>query len=113
MKHLKVYEQFIMESKEVKFDMGKLNKFLDKFPDDAKSWKDATDELPDMYNWIMEEYNDDIEDKEKHLITIDKKLTSSPSNWNTKYKQAIINGVSKLNDWQKTKFAERFNDWLK
>lgn len=111
-KHIKLFEQFLNESN--KFNSAKLDKFLDKFPNDSKSWSQATEELADMYVWITDNFNEWNEDNsEIWLKPVGRKNCKTPSEWNTKYKAAIIEGLSKMKNHQKDKFAKEFSHYFK
>lgn len=112
MKHVKLFEGFLNES--ATFSPEKLGAFLDKFPDNATSWSQATSELPDMYEWITSSFNQWREDEpESHLKPVGRDNCKTPSDWNKKYKEAILIGLNKFNADQKNKFAERFKEWIK
>ncbi len=83
-----------------------LKKFLDKFPNNAKSWADATDEVRDIARTAKEYYN---ELEGKNIQPCDFRSMKTPSEWNTKGKAYIFKVYDKMNP--KTK-AE-FNDYLK
>ena len=81
-----------------------LERFLSEFPSNAKSWAQATDELPDLYVWLAEEL---------HLPPVGRANCRTPSQWNTKYKAAIRAAVKKLNADQRRRFLQRFAGWLR
>ncbi len=98
MKRIKTFQ--IFES--ARFDENKLEKFLERFPENATKWWQATDELSDVYAWITSAYNEQHEDEpEKHLKSIGRDNCKTPSEWNTKYKMAIREGIKKLSPRQK------------
>lgn len=112
MKHINLFEQFLNESNKLNID--KFNKFLDKFPNDAKSWQYATDELPDMYMWMTDTFNEWHEDNpEMWLKPVGRDNCKNPSEWNTKYKTAILAGLEKFKPHQKDKFANEFSEYFK
>lgn len=112
MKHIKLFEGFLNES--ATFDPEKLGNFLDKFPDNTTSWAQATDELPDMYQWMTSMFNEWHEDEESiHFKPVGRDKCKTPSEWNKKYKEAILLGLNKFTADQRNKFAERFKEWVK
>lgn len=80
-----------------------LESFLASFPDDARSWAQATDELPTMYAWLAEQLG---------LAPVGRENCRTPSQWNTKYKAAIRGAVRSLTTEQRRRFDERFGEWL-
>ncbi len=83
-----------------------LKKFLAQFPDDAKSWAKATDEVRDIARTAKEYYN---ELESKNIQPCDFRSMKTPSEWNTKGKKYIFKVYDKMN--AKTKVE--FNDYLK
>lgn len=73
-----------------KFNSNKLpkdiKKFLDRFPTDAKNWKDATDEVRDLCRFAREIYNEVElgvnEESEKALQPLDFMNFKTPAAWN-------------------------------
>jgi hypothetical protein len=89
-------------------DMSKLglNKFLKKFPDDAKTWAKATDEVRDIAREIKEHYN---QYDEKKIKPCDFTSLKTPSDWNTKGKKYI----NKVYDKMSLNTRKIFNKHLK
>lgn len=83
-----------------------LNKFLNKFPNDATSWRFATDEIRDIARTAKEYYN---ELENKNIQACNFRSFTKPSAWNTKGKKYINMVYNKMNP--KTK--KQFNDYLK
>lgn len=80
-----------------------LNKFLDEFPNDAKTWRDATGEIKDIAataHEYLREY-DDIE-----LEPINFRLIKNPAEWNTKGKEYIANCIKQMSDWALKRFMK-------
>ncbi len=72
---------------------AKINSFLNKFPDDATSWKQATDEVRDISRVARETYNEETlnvshEDK-KAMKSLNFNSFTTPSKWNTEGKKFI------------------------
>lgn len=63
-----------------------IDKFLAEYPDDATSWRQATDEIATVYVDLMEEYN---EIAEKDLDVINPLNTKTPGGRNKEYKKGI------------------------
>jgi len=105
-------EDFLNENKSSKLP-SKIEKFLKKFPDNATSWKEATDEIRDMARTAKEYYNelvlDVLKDDEKALKPLDFKSIKTPSEWNKKGKEYIRNVFNKLNTQGKEEFIEYFD----
>ncbi len=89
----------------------KLEKFLATFPDDAKSWSQATQEISDMYHWMTTQYNEWMETET--LKPVGMKTLKTPSEWNTKYKNAIRAAIKLFDKDQKKKFYEQFSSLIK
>lgn len=72
----------------------KLESFLSKFPDDAKSWSEATDEIRELAREIRINYNRYVlqinEDSEGGLEAVDFRSIKIPSEWNKKAKNFIL-----------------------
>lgn len=83
-----------------------LVKFLKQFPDDAKSWAKATDEIREIARSVKEYYN---EFENKKIAPLDFRTLRTPSDWNSKGKKYILKVYDKMSD--KTK--KEFNDYLK
>lgn len=83
-----------------------LKKFLAQFPDDAKSWAKATDEVRDIARTAKEYYN---ELEGKNIQPCDFRSMKTPSEWNTKGKKYIF----KVYDKMSAKTKVEFNDYLK
>ena len=90
-----------------------IEKFLDKFPDDANSWSQATDELPDLHNDLADYfpgYKGNIFTNAGGTLPM--KVRSSPANRNTIHKRAIRNLIPKLSDADFDKFYADHKEWF-
>lgn len=91
-----------------------IENFLNKFPDDAKSWGQATDEIRDLARMAREYYNgitlDVLNDDSSALQPLNFCEFNTPSEWNTNAKKFIRETYEKMNDQTKQQFIERFND---
>lgn len=69
----------------------KLESFLSQFPDNAQTWRDATDEIMDLCRGVRESYNElvlDVMEGEKGYIEgLDFRSFKTPSQWNTEAKK--------------------------
>lgn len=94
-----------------------IEKFLSKFPDDAKSWGQATDEIRDLARSAKETYNDiDLDvsnDDSKALQPLNFKEIKTPSEWNTKGKQYIRDTYNKMSPQAKQYFEDNHKEWFK
>lgn len=89
------------------FKEGKsLSDFFNKFPDDAKSWSQATDELREISK-TAREYILELDYKEIKPLNFNS--FSTPSKWNTESKK-YINKVYKM---MSDKCKKQFDNYLK
>jgi hypothetical protein len=92
-----------------------IESFLSKFPDNATSWKNATDEIRDISRTAKEYYNElDLGlsgDKLHETNALNFRELKTPSDWNTKGKQHINNIYSKMSDNTKKQFLESIERW--
>ena len=120
MKHVKLFNQ-LNEAVSRKHPVyKKLEKFLAKFPNDAKSWAQATEEIRDMAREAREIYTetdfdmtfDEWETNPKAPQPLDFRAIKTPSEWNTKGKEYILNTLDKMSNEAKDRFAKRFSGWI-
>ena len=90
---------------------SKIEKFLDKFPDDASSWANATDEVRDMARAAREHYNDMelnvLYSDPKALQGLDFRAFKTPAEWNKKGKEYIRSVYSKMKPKNRALFEDR------
>lgn len=90
----------------------KMQSFLNKFPDNATSWTQATDELRDMTHDVRTSYNELVlnvdEDDPKAIDSLDFRSFKTPSEWNTKAKKQITELWDKLPVSEREIFIERY-----
>jgi hypothetical protein len=95
---------------------AKLDKFLSQFPDNAKSWGQATDEIRDLARSAKEhinEYDLDVPaDDAKAHKPLDFQKLSTPAEWNTKGKKYIKDAVAKMSDTAKNAFMKEHSEWF-
>lgn len=82
-----------------------LENFLAKFPDDATSWAQATEEIREILYWMQEAH--DFDDT---IPVVGKDNCKTPAEWNQKYKAAIREGWKNLTDLEKKRL---YNDYIK
>jgi len=83
-----------------------LKNFLDQFPNDTKTWAEATDEVRDIARTAKEYFNEHEIDTAKPCNF---KIMKTPSEWNTKGKQYIFD----LYDKMSTSTRDMFDEYLK
>lgn len=87
--------------------------YLDEnFPDNPKSWKEATGEIVEMANWIYETLDYPNQNNPQIQELKDTKKSKSPKEWNLKHKKRIINGFKLLDSYNKQQFFETFGEWI-
>lgn len=84
---------------------NRLESFLKRFPNNAKHWSEATDEIMDLCHQVRTTYNelvlDVIEGEEGYIESLNWREMKSPSQWNTEFKNMILNLWPKMTDWAK------------
>lgn len=84
----------------------KLATFLAKFPDDATSWRQATDEIRDLAYKVRSAYNehtlDVLEHEAGYVESLNFRSFRTPAEWNQGAKKQIRELWSKMNDWSRT-----------
>lgn len=94
---------------------AKLEAFLAKFPDNTKSWGDATDEMRDLAREVREQYNgmiDAAEGDKGYVDAIDFRKINSPSEWNKKAKKQIRTLWKKLTEENKQSIINSHEGWF-
>ena len=89
--------------------LNKIERFLDKFPTNATSWREATDEVRDLARAsreMLEEY-DDIK-----VEAVDFTAIRTPAEWNTLGREAIMRNYDMMRPRTQMLFFERFEDWF-
>ncbi len=87
------------------------NDFLSQFPDDADSWKDATDEIRDFAHEVRTTYNEyvlDLYDDAPGTIKALNFRNFTPEEWNTKAKEQINQLWDDLPERNQRQIIERF-----
>jgi hypothetical protein len=104
----------LFESQKNKSELNEIDLFtyLDStFPDNAKSWKNATMEPVDMANWIYETVKETVSEEKAKKIE-DKTKSKTPKEWNKKHKKRIKDGFPMLSDYNKKSFFSQFGHWI-
>ena len=89
--------------------LNKIERFLDKFPTNATSWREATDEVRDLAQAsreMLDEY-DDIK-----VEAVDFTATLTPGEWNTRAREAVMRNYDMMRPRTQMLFFERFEDWF-
>lgn len=96
--------------------INNIENFLKQFPNNAKSWEDATDEIRDLARKAKEIYNEvDLDvsnDSPKALKPLNFREFNKPSEWNTKGKKYILNTISKMSDKAFNEFYDEYSHWF-
>ena len=92
---------------------NELKKFLSQFPNDADNWKEATDEIREIAKLAKEYYNEyDLEldnNDVDALKPLDFNKLNTPSKWNTKGKEYIIDIYDKMSAKTKKEFIKNIS----
>ena len=83
----------------------KIKNYLSRFPDDAKSWAQSTEEVRDLAR-SAREHLEDLQDIK--LEPVDFRAIKTPSEWNKKGKQFIFDAWGKMNDNTKRIYYQRW-----
>ncbi len=89
--------------------LNKIERFLDKFPTNATSWREATDEVRDLARAsreMLDEY-DDIK-----VEAVDFTAIRTPAEWNTRAREAVMRNYDMMSPRTQLLFFERFEDWF-
>ena len=87
--------------------LNKIERFLDKFPTNATSWREATDEVRDLARTsreMLDEY-DDVQVDSIYFPDI-----KDPAEWNTLGREAILRNYDMMRPRTQMLFFERFED---
>lgn len=89
--------------------LNKIEKFLEQFPMDATSWRQATDEVRDLARAsreMLDEY-DDVQVDSIYFPDI-----KDPAEWNTRAREAVMRNYDLMSPRTQLLFFERFEDWF-
>ena len=87
----------------------KIEKFLEQFPTDATSWRQATDEVRDLARAsreMLDEY-DDVQVDSIYFPDI-----KDPAEWKTLGLESIMRNYDMMRPRTQLLFFERFEDWF-
>ena len=89
--------------------LHKIEKFLEQFPTNATSWREATDEVRELARASREMLNeyDDIK-----VEAVDFTAIRTPAEWNTLGREAILRNYDMMRPRTQLLFYERFEDWF-
>lgn len=87
----------------------KIEKFLERFPKNATSWAQATDEIHDLAR-TTREYLDDYEGV--IVEPIDFRSISTPAEWNTKGREYILANYDRMQERTRKAFYDCFYSWF-
>jgi hypothetical protein len=88
---------------------AKIEKFLERYPKDATSWADATDEIRDM----SRESREILEDCDGIAVeAVNFKAIRTPAEWNTKGRESILANFDRMSEYTKRDFYASFRDWF-
>jgi hypothetical protein len=98
----------------------KLDAILAEFPDDATSWKDATDEIRDVARMAREIYTEfdldrslgDWETDRTLPQPLDFRSLKTPADWNTQAKKYIVRLWHKMSQQAKDELITRVSSWF-
>ncbi len=117
MKHIHLFESFSKARKHPVYKM--VEKVFKKFPRNATSWANATDEMRDMARVAREMHteidldmlHDEHETNPNAPQPLDFRKIKTPSEWNSRAQDYIMDMLDKMSDEAKTQYHERFKHW--
>jgi hypothetical protein len=93
------------EGGELESKKQNLLEYLNNFPKNAESWRQATDEVRDIARMARITY---LEVDEKEYEPLDFKTLKTPSEWNTLGREYIIDMYNRMSDEAKKEFLDAF-----
>lgn len=88
---------------------SKIERFLEKFPTDATSWSQATDEVRELSR-ASREFLADYDDI--NVEAVDFTAIKTPAEWNTLGRESIMRNYDMMRSRTQLLFFERFEDWF-
>lgn len=88
---------------------AQIERFLERFPKNATSWAQATDEVRDMActaREYLEEYEGAI------IEPVDFRSIKTPAEWNTKGRDYILTNFDRMANATKERFYDYFREWF-
>lgn len=106
---MKSLKEMINEELQTIKTFDDLKKYLERFPNNASSWRYATDEVREIAK-TSREYLSEFDGEE--VDALDFKSFKKPADWNTNGKKFIVDTVEKMSDKTRARFlkdiGERF-----
>ena len=109
----RLIESKIQLSENKTFDQNRFEAFLNKFSDNATSWSEATQELIDLYDMLLD-YHNDIYGDEPSMLIPDKNTSRSktPAEFNKKFKKLIREIIAQTSDDVKDYVYNHYSHWF-
>lgn len=104
---MKTLQQYLLEGKNCIKSIDDLNKFLEQFPDDATSWRNAGGEIQDICR-TLREYAEEYDGIKLEAVNF--RSIKKPSEWNKKAKEFINTNINKLSKHTLDYFLKDIND---
>jgi hypothetical protein len=87
----------------------KIENYLAKFPKDATSWADATDEIRDL----SRESRELLEDCDGITVeSVDFRACKTPAEWNTKGRDSIMANFDRMSEMTQKDFFAEYRTWF-
>ena len=86
-----------------------IEKFLSRFPKNATSWAQATDEVRDLSR-MSREYLEDLDEMIVEAVNFKGGMT--PARWNTEGRDSIMANFDRMSAYAKAAFYERFMEFF-
>jgi len=99
------YENDYAKGGELESKKQNLNEYLNNFPKNAESWRQATDEVKDIARMARITY---LEVDEKEYEPLDFKTLKTPAEWNTLGREYITHMYNRMSDEAKKEFLDAF-----
>ena len=87
----------------------KIEKFLEQFPTDATSWRQATDEVRDLAR-VSREFLDEYDGIK--VEAVDFTAIKTPAEWNTLGRESIMRNYDMMRPRTQQLFYEQFENWF-
>lgn len=104
---MKTLQEYILESTHKIKTVKDLEKFLEQFQSDTKSWRNAGDEVRDICR-TLREYAEEYDNIK--LEPVNFRAIKDPAEWNTKAKEFINDNINKLSKNALEQFLKSMNE---
>ena len=104
MKHL---SEYVTEELQTIKTFDDLKKYLERFPNNASSWRYATDEVREIAK-TSREYLSEFDGVK--VEALDFKSFKKPADWNTNGKKFIVDTVEKMSDKTRARFLKEIGE---